>query len=44
MSIGKGIAIAGIWIAVGICSFNLSVATIGIAFFAMIATFAVSGS
>ena len=39
MSVGKGIAIAGIWIAVAICSFSLRKVTAVIALFAVFATF-----
>ena len=38
MSIGKGIAIAGIWIGVGISSFGLGAPTIILAVIALIAT------
>lgn len=39
-SIGKGIAVAGIWIGVGIVSISISIGEgiVGVAMFAMIAT------
>lgn len=37
-SIGKGIAVAGIWIGVGIASISAGEAIVAVAFFAMLAT------
>jgi hypothetical protein len=43
MSIGAGIAIAGIWLAVGLCAWHVEDGyVVPIAFFAMIATFAIA--
>jgi len=38
MNTGKGIAIAGIWIGVGLSAFGAGTACVGVAFFAMVAT------
>lgn len=42
MSLGAGIAIAGIWISVGICSFGMGDATVFVAAVAMLATIIVA--
>ena len=42
MDIGKGIAIAGIWIGVGISSFGAGPEVVGVAFFAAIGTIVVA--
>lgn len=43
MEMGTGIAIAGIWLGVGLSSFGAGEGAIGVAIFAMVATWAVAG-
>jgi hypothetical protein len=44
MTIGKGIAICGIWGAVAACSFSIGFGCIAVAFFAMLATLGICES